>query len=217
MANKVLSIKMDEKDIERIKKYYETLDKSGYLSSKTVSLNAFYKHLLLDYLEADLCEAFATYEEYDMTPKCINPDDIELINTYNLSSDTFESYTKCIKEMLSADLREMNENAACFSKLLETNVFTKKGFVHELNCESWKNSSDRKNSFWGNRVMDKLELLKEHECKVNEIDDIDEAIVIVEKSSVSEESKKQVINELLEHKKKLQQNRNIIQNGRLIK
>lgn len=217
MANKVLSVKMDEKDISRIKKYYETLVKSGYLSPQMTSLNAFYKHLLLDYLKDDLCEAFATYIEYDMSPKCINPDDIELINTYNLSSETFESYTKCIKEMLSDNLKEMHENAACFSKLLETNVFVKKGFVHELNCDSWKNSGDRKKSFWENKVMDKLELLKEHECKVNEMDDIDEAIAIVEKSSVSEESKKKVINELLVHKKKLQQNRNIIQNGRFIK
>ena len=217
MANKVLSVKMDEKDIERIKKYYETLVKSGYLSSKTVSLNAFYKHLLLDYLEDDLCKAFATYTEYAVSPKCVNPDSCELLNTYNLSSESFETYKKCVKEMLSDNLKQMNENAACFNELLKTNVFVKKGFVHELNCDSWKDSEDIKNFFWENKVMDKLEILEENECRENEINDIDEVIMIVEKSSVSETSKEQLIKELLEHKKKLQQNRSIIQSGRFIK
>ena len=65
--------------------------------------------------------------------------------------------------------------------------------------------------------MDKLEILEENECRENEINDIDEVIMIVEKSSVSETSKEQLIKELLEHKKKLQQNRSIIQSGRFIK
>ena len=50
MANKVLTIKMDEKDIERIKKCYKAFVDAGFLSTQTMSLNAFYKHLLLDYL-----------------------------------------------------------------------------------------------------------------------------------------------------------------------
>ncbi len=217
MANKVISIKMDEKDIERIKKYYETLVKSGYLSSQTVSLNAFYKHLLLDYLEDDLCKAFTAYAEYAVSPKCISPDECELLNTYNLSSETFETYEKCVKEMLNENLKKMNENAACFNELLKTNVFVKKGFVHELNCDSWKDSEEREKSFWEKKVMDKLEFMEESETKVNEIDDINELIMIVEKSSVAEEAKEKLIRELLEHKKRLQQNRIIIQGGRFIK
>ena len=47
MANKVLSIKMDEKDIEKLKKYYAALTGAGFLSSETMSLNAFYKHFFI--------------------------------------------------------------------------------------------------------------------------------------------------------------------------
>ena len=36
MANKVLSIKMDEKDIEKLKKYYAALTGAGFLSSETM-------------------------------------------------------------------------------------------------------------------------------------------------------------------------------------
>ena len=65
--------------------------------------------------------------------------------------------------------------------------------------------------------MDKLEFMEESETKVNEIDDINELIMIVEKSSVDEEAKEKLIRELLEHKKRLQQNRIIIQGGHFIK
>ena len=76
MANKVLSIKIDEKDIERLRMYYDALIRAGFLSSKTMSLNAFYKHLLLDYLEDDVCKAFAIYSNYGISPRCINPEEM---------------------------------------------------------------------------------------------------------------------------------------------
>ena len=106
MANKVLSIKMDEKDIERLKKYYEALTRAGFLPSGTMSLNAFYKHLLLDYLEDDVHRAFATYSNYGISPRCINPEEMNdnksftLANTYNLDGEMFEAYKKCVKEAL---------------------------------------------------------------------------------------------------------------------
>ena len=98
MANKVLSIKMDEKDIEKIKKYYAALTEAGFLSSETMSLNAFYKHLLLDYLEDDVNRAFATFSNYGISPRCINPEQLNdnesftLTNTYNLDTEMFEIY-----------------------------------------------------------------------------------------------------------------------------
>ena len=63
MANKVLSIKMDEKDIEKLKTYYELLVRTGFLSRETTSLNALYKHLLLDNLPDDMFHAFSIYSE----------------------------------------------------------------------------------------------------------------------------------------------------------
>ena len=86
MANKVLSIKMDEKDIERLRKYYEVLVSSGFLSGKTMSLNAFYKHLLLDYLEDDVSRAFATYSAYGITPRCINPESMDDNENFKLNN-----------------------------------------------------------------------------------------------------------------------------------
>ena len=90
MANKVLSIKMDENDIERLKKCYKALVEAGFLSSETITLNAFYKHLLLDYLEYDIYNAFSIYSDYGISPKCINPNEfndnsnVTLTNISNL-------------------------------------------------------------------------------------------------------------------------------------
>lgn len=89
---------MDEKDIERLRKYYEALIGASFLSTKTMSLNAFYKHLLLDYLEDDVCRVFETYSNYGISPRCINPEEMNdnesatLTNTYNLNAEMFEIY-----------------------------------------------------------------------------------------------------------------------------
>ena len=95
MANKVLSIKMDEKDIEKLKKYYASLTRSSFLSFETMSLNDFYKYLLLDYLEDDVYRAFATYLNYGISARCINPKQLNdnesftVTNTYNLDTEMF--------------------------------------------------------------------------------------------------------------------------------
>lgn len=217
MANKVISIKMDEKDIERIKKYYETLAKAGYLSTEKVSMNAFYKHLLLDYLEHDFCEALAVHSKYTMSPVRVNPDNCELNNTYNLSTETFEIYKECVKEIMYEKLNEMDENATRFNELLKMNVFVKKGFLHELCCDSWEDSDEKATSFWESEVLESYRLAEESYTKEDEMGSISEMIKIVEKSSVSMESKEKLINELLRHKKQLQQNRIMIQGGRLMK
>lgn len=222
MANKVLSIKMDEKDIERLKKYYEVLVKAGYLSSKTVSLNAFYKHLLLDYLEEDVKTAFAAYTEYGLSPKCIDPERLNseggiiLSNTYNLSPETFEIYKKCVQELLSKNIDEMNQNVDQFNEVLKTDVFLDKGIFRELRCFPYMDTDEREPSFWENKVYEKMELIEASESKQSKIAEIDEEIAVIRSASVSESAKEQLINEILAYKEKLQQNRTIIRGARFV-
>ena len=77
MANKVISIKMDESDIERIRKYHEILIRLGIVSEKTLSMNALYKHLLLDYIAEDIRCMLSACNSCGLTPIYVNPEALE--------------------------------------------------------------------------------------------------------------------------------------------
>lgn len=218
MANKVLSIKMDEKDIERLKKYYKVLVEAGFLSSQTVSLNAFYKHLLLDYLEVDICRAFETYSEHGISPKCLNPDNLSdnesfrLTNTYNLDDEMFELYKKCIKETLSRNVDMMKENARLLNEVVKSDIIVSDGWVHEMECISWEDTNEKEVSFWEDKAFETMDM--------QEKDFIDNEMVgeieTIEKSSLSEEQKQKLIGEIKEYNRRRKQNYSILQ-GRGIK
>lgn len=218
MANKVLSIKMDEKDIERLRKYYEALIKSGFLSAKTMSLNAFYKHLLLDYLEDDICRAFTTYSNYGILPTCINPENLNdnesftLTNTYNLNSEMFEIYKKCVKEALSRNVDMMKENAKLLNEVVKSDVIVTDGWMHELECISWMDMNEKKTSFWEDKAFETMGM-QDKDFRDNEMDG---EIEMIEKSSLSEELKQNLIGEIREYNSKRKQNYSILQ-GRGIK
>lgn len=213
MPNKVLSIKMDEKDIERLRKYYEVLVKSGFLPSKTMSLNAFYKHLLLDYLEDDVCKAFATYSNYGIMPRCINPENMDdnesftLNNTYNLSAEAFELYKKCVKEALGRSIDEMKENAEIFNEVVQADIFVKDGWMYEWECIPRMDLDEKSTSFWENKVFEAIDL-QARDYRENETDD---EIAMIEKSSIPEELKQKLIIEINEYEEKRKQNYCIIQ------
>lgn len=219
MANKVLSIKMDEKDIERLKKYYETLISAGFLSSKTMSLNAFYKHLLLDYLEDDVSRAFATFSDYAISPRCINPDKLNnnenfmLSNTYNLNTEMFEIYKSCVKEALCRNVDEMKKNAEIFNEIVKSDIIVTEGWLQELELVSWMDMDEKIPSFWEKKAVEIMELMeqdyKEH--------DIDGDVVMIEKSSISEELKQKLKDEIIEYEKKKKQNFLITQGRGIIK
>lgn len=219
MANKVLSIKMDEKDIERLKKYYEALIKTGFLSAKNMSLNAFYKHLLLDYLEDDIHRAFATYSNYGISPKCINPEalndgkSLKLANTYNLDAEMFEVYKKCVKEAISINIDMMKENAGLFNEVVEADVIVTEGSICEMECISWEDMDEKVASFWECKAFETMEL-QEKEYRENGLDG---DIAVIEKSSISEELKLKLINEIIEYEKKRKQNYSITQGRGVIK
>ncbi len=213
MANKVLSIKMDEKDIERLRKYYEVLVSSGFLSGKTMSLNAFYKHLLLDYLEDDVSRAFATYSAYGITPRCINPESMDdnenfkLNNTYNLSEESFDAYKKCVKEALNRNINEMKENAKRLNDVVETDIFVKDGLMYEWECIPRMDMEEKCTSFWENKAFETMDL-QSKEYRENEAES---EISMIEKSSMPMELKQKLIIEINEYSEKKKRNYCIIQ------
>lgn len=218
MANKVLSIKMDENDIERLKKYYKALVDTGFLPAETMSLNAFYKHLLLDYLEDDVNRAFATFSDYGISPRCLNPEKLgdgkgsTLVNIYNLSAEMFEVYEQCAKEVLNRTIDEMEKNAEIFNEVVNSEVIVTEGWLRELKCISSMDMNEKNTSFWGERAYEIVDL-QERDFKKNEIDG---EIEMIEKSSMSEELKQNLINEINEYEKKRKQNYNIIQGRGII-
>ena len=218
MANKVLSIKMDEKDIERLRRYYDVLTRAGFLSSKTMSLNAFYKHLLLDYLEDDVHRAFETFSNYGMSPRCINPEELNehknftITNTYNLDAEMFENYKKCVKEALNRGVDEMNENAEIFNEVVKADIIVTEGWMYKMECKSWLDMHENIASFWDEKVAEAMKL-QEKEFNDNEIDG---EIMMIEKSSLSEVLKQKLIGEIKEYVIKRKQNYSILR-GRGIK
>lgn len=219
MANKVLSIKMDEKDIEKLRKYYAALVGAGFLPSETMSLNAFYKHLLLDYLEDDVHRAFATYSDYGILPRCINPEQLNdnenftLTNTYNLNAEMFGTYKKCVKEALSRSVDVMKENAGLFNEVVKSNVIVTEGWMYEMECIFWEDMNEKEISFWEGKAFETLDL-QEKEYRENGIDG---DIAMIEKSSMPVALKQKLIGEIVEYEKKRKQNYSIIQGRGIVK
>ena len=219
MANKVLSIKMDEKDIERLKKYYEALTKEGFLSSKTMSLNAFYKHLLLDYLEDDIRRAFAIFSNYGISPKCINPEElnnresITVTNIYNLNTEMFEIYKKCAKEALHRRVEMMKENAELFNEVVKSEVIVTEGWLCEMECISWFDMDEKGVSFWEDKAFEILDLQEKGYKEQGIAGDI----AMIEKTSIPEELKQKLISEIIEYENQRKQNYMITQGKGVIK
>lgn len=219
MANKVLSIKMDEKDIEKLKKYYAALTGAGFLSSETMSLNAFYKHLLMDYLEDDVHRAFVTYSNYGISPRCINPEQLNdnesytLTNTYNLDAEMFEVYKACVKEALSKSVDMMQKDAELFNEVVKSNVIVTEGWMYEMECISWEDMKEKEVSFWESKAFESLDL-QEKEYRENGIGG---DIAMIEKSSIPVELKQKLINAIMEYEKKRKQNYSITQGRGIVK
>lgn len=218
MANKVLSIKMDEKDIERIKKYYEALVNSGFLSAKTMSLNGFYKHLLLDYLDDDIYRAFGAFLDKGINPKCLNPKQLNrdnkfsLVNTYNLDDETFELYLECVKEALQKGMDTLNNNASLFNEVTKAGIIVSGGFLCEMECVASATCDEEYSSFWNEKAVETM-ILQETELQEG---GIQSDIEMIEQSSISEEAKQKLIKKLEEYEKNRRNNHAIIRHGKII-
>lgn len=218
MANKVLSIKMDEKDIERLKKYYETLINMGFLTSSKTSLNAFYKHLLLDYLEEDLSKVFATYSNYGIAPRFIDPEKLNvdnrfsLTNTYNLDAEMFENYEKCVKESISKKIDDMKESVEILKEVTNADVIIINNWMYEMEYLPKDEMNEENSAFWENRAVEIIDLQEKHLQENN----INGEIEMIKKSSIPEGLKQKLINEMNEYEKKRKQNYRLMQ-GREIR
>ena len=218
MANKVLSIKMDEKDIKRLKKYYETLINMGFLTSSKTSLNAFYKHLLLDYLEEDLSKAFAIYSNYGIAPRFIDPEKLNvdnrfsLTNTYNLDAEMFENYEKCVKESISKKIDDMKESVEILKEVTNADVIIINNWMYEMEYLPKDEMNEENSAFWENRAVEIIDLQEKHLQENN----INGEIEMIKKSSIPEGLKQKLINEMNEYEKKRKQNYRLMQ-GREIR
>ena len=219
MANKVLTIKMDEKDIEKIKKCYKAFVDAGFLSAQTMSLNAFYKHLLLDYLEFDISNAFDMFSDYGLEPKCLDPNELDgnksilLTNTYNFDAESFESYKKCVKEALSKNINMMKENAKVFNELVKAGVMLTDGRMRTMEYIYIEDVDEQVKIFWKKKVIEAMNL-NEKEYRDNGIDgDID----MIKESSISDAQKEKLISLIKEYEKNRKQNYNITKGRGIVK
>lgn len=221
MANKVISIKMDERDIEKIKKYYDALTKIGFLSSQSMSLNAFYKHLLLDYLDDDICKAFEAFSEFGATPKCLDPDSLNigggwtLCNTYNLSPDIFEIYQMSVKETLKTSLEELYTHAERFNEVVKADICVSAGNIHQLECYPGNVMEEVHDSFWYGKAIESLSHSDAHGLQENELSMLLEEIEMIKSTSIPNDLKEKLVNEMLQYmeqlKEQLKQKRTILQ------
>lgn len=133
MANKVISIKLDEKDIERLKNYHEALKDLGIISDRTLTMNGLYKHLLLDYLEHDAYEMINTCTKFGLFPRYVAPDEIDcgyaiFSNPYNLKKELYDIYVKCIKDSQIKGINSIEHNIDKINEVTNNeDFFCKKG------------------------------------------------------------------------------------------
>lgn len=219
MANKVISIKMDEKDIERLKKYYEALVAGGFVTPETLTRNGLYKHLLLDYLEEDVNQAFSIYSEFGMAPRCINPkklgeeNGLSLSNTYGFSEKSFGDYMQCVKETLEQDVDKMRKTASLFNEVLDSTVFLDEGNFCEMEiipyCET---KEEGEFPFWGGKVFQIMDMME----KACAEDSVNADIEMIKKSSLPEELKQKIIDEIEEYERARKQNYGLIHGGKFL-
>ena len=207
MANKVISIKLDEKDIERLKKYHKALKGLGIISERTLTMNGLYKHLLLDYLEYDAYEMVCTCKKYGLFPHYISPEEIDrgsatFVNPYNLNKELYDVYVQCIKEAQvrginkierSMDLiNEVTNNEGCFFE-------EETGDVVTLPREMFGEPADE-NSFWLEKASEEQERFQ-----ASDHNNMQSEFAMIEESLISQEEKERLI-EAIENMKMIGSN-----------
>lgn len=124
----------------------------------------------------------------------------------------FDAYKECVKEALYRNVDMMTENAELFNEAVKSDIIVTDGWMYELECISWLETNENIVSFWEKKAAEAMEL-QEKDFNDNEIDG---EIMMIEKSSISEELKQKLIDEIKEYNSKRKQNYSILQ-GRGIK
>jgi hypothetical protein len=189
MANKTFSIKMDERDIEKLKKYHTALIKAGVISSKEMTFNALCKHLILDYISEDIRSAIS-----EISVSSVRLEKAIWVNSYNLSEESFETLKECYDEAEMARKKDLNEAVDIFEELSDLDIIYDPDGMGQIFVapESEEDAMDPFRSYWAGRYLDRMQDLNERFTK-NELDYIVETI---KQSSVSEDKKKELIEEL---------------------
>lgn len=188
MANKTLSIKMDEKDIEKLKRYHKALIKAGITSEQDMSFNALCKHLLLDYISEDVKDAASACNSLGFR---IPDESVTWSNIYHLSGESFSILQKCYEEDNAKWEKELEEAIHEFEELGNVEFF-RDGDGHASfmllpdDCQEVP--------YWVDRWLDRRSRAEDGFSK-KELDGI---IEFIEKSSVSDNEKKKLIEEMRE-------------------
>lgn len=217
MANKVLSIKLDEKEIERLKNYHEVLKGLGIISNKTLSLNGLYKHLLLDYLEEDIRRMISSCKSWGLLPKYFSPEEIKrnnisFVNTYGLDDEKFALYMKCVKESMSKSMHEMERN------IDELNAIARKEmiFYESGSCSiipmplEEEKSYDEWEAFWVDKAIEERETYDKNVQKNGVLYDYE----MINNASISEKEKSTLIAAIEDYENSRVKNIHFI-NGRI--
>ncbi len=201
MANKVLSIKMDENDVDKLRQYYETLVALGVINKDKLKFNGFLKHLLLDNLATDFKSMMSVYSELGLEPSCGDPKLMDgkygfnMRNVYNFDEDTFDSYLKCWKEKMEKGVEALEERTKIIAGITGLAMIVQGGMNYTIDIvDEGKNQCQ---NFWRKKALEQVE-----EDKRNQnVDDIQHDIKAVEDSDISEEIKARIIEQINQYDK----------------
>lgn len=216
MASKVLSIKLDEKEIERLKCYYETLKGLGIISDKTLSMNGLYKHLLLDYIEEDIRRMISSCESCGLLPRYFSPEafennNISFVNIYGLDDDKFSLYMKCVKESMSKSIDNMDEYVDLLNEVARKEiVFNEGGSCSIIPMPLEEQSYDIWESFWVDKAIEERENYDKNVQKNGVLYDYK----MINSASISEKEKRELIAAIEDYENSRAKNIHLI-NGRI--
>lgn len=195
MANKVLSIKMDEEEIERLKKYHALLIKLGFVTKENLTFNAFLKHMLTNNLLLDFYQMCAAYSEYGGMPAFLNPEYVgeekmvKLPNTYGFDEEEYQAYKKCFVDALYKVMEKSEQDAEEMQKILGVGIGWSGGVERTLEVFG---EEDTPSKFW----LKKSEEERMIEKQESENSERDYMIRITEESELDEAMKKRVVDKI---------------------
>lgn len=192
MANKVLSIKMDEEEIKRLKKYHTLLIKLGFVTKENLTFNAFLKHMLTNNITLDFKQMCAAYSEYGGMPAFLNPEYVgeeklvKLPNTYRFDEEEYQAYKKCFVDALYKVMEQSEQDAEEMQKILGIGIGWSGGVERTLEVFG---EEDTPSKFWLKK-LDEERMIEKQESEKSERDYM---IRIIEESELEETMKKRII------------------------
>lgn len=200
MANKVLSIKMDEKDLDKLRRYYDILVNLGFISNETLKMNGFLKHLLLDNLAYDFSTMLDMYSELGMEPQYINPqvidkdEFIKISNIYSLDENAFQLYKDCYKEIFSNSINKLEECTEELMKITGLDMIVEGGHFHKIMTIP-DEDMDSCQKFWGNKAFEQDKIYKEDSNK----NAVERDVEMIMQSNLPEEAKLRLVEQIRQY------------------